>query len=211
MIRRPFESGQKRKQYLFQITSELNSHLQNPISTRTLQRKLHASDIYRRIAIRKPRVTSHYVFQRHQWCKTQKIGLLNSIQKATGLINHSLPYFRPLNLFMREESPLKHFLMTVTCQPWRMEVVPFCVRYVGVALGCLLMYMRRSRLTMSIFWESGAFLTRHYFHKNDYFIRTILFLKCTSKKGLKSTRSKCNILLGLLRLTHFFHYLSSKI
>ncbi|GFW66877.1 hypothetical protein TNCV_4687621 [Trichonephila clavipes] len=34
-----------------QITSEANSHLRNPISARTVQRELHASNLYGRVGI----------------------------------------------------------------------------------------------------------------------------------------------------------------
>ncbi|GFS99050.1 transposable element Tcb2 transposase [Trichonephila clavipes] len=40
--------ARKRKQSLSQITSEVNSHLRNPISARTVQRELHASNLYGR-------------------------------------------------------------------------------------------------------------------------------------------------------------------
>ncbi|GFT91136.1 transposable element Tcb1 transposase [Trichonephila clavipes] len=46
----------KRKQLLSQITSEVNSHLRNPNSARTVQRELHASNFYGRVGIRKPLV-----------------------------------------------------------------------------------------------------------------------------------------------------------
>ncbi|GFU70885.1 transposable element Tc1 transposase [Trichonephila clavipes] len=40
--------ARKRKQSLSQITSEVNSHLRNPISARTVQRELHASNLTHR-------------------------------------------------------------------------------------------------------------------------------------------------------------------
>ncbi|GFT99625.1 transposable element Tcb1 transposase [Trichonephila clavipes] len=43
----------KRKKSLSQITSEVNSHLPNPLSERTVQRELHASNLYGRVGIRK--------------------------------------------------------------------------------------------------------------------------------------------------------------
>ncbi|GFU85225.1 transposable element Tcb1 transposase [Trichonephila clavipes] len=46
--------ARKRKQSLSQITSEVNSHLRNPISARTIQRELHASNLYGRVGTRKP-------------------------------------------------------------------------------------------------------------------------------------------------------------
>ncbi|GFU41347.1 transposable element Tcb1 transposase [Trichonephila clavipes] len=41
--------ARKRKQSLSQITSEVNSHLRNPISARTGQKELHASNLYGRV------------------------------------------------------------------------------------------------------------------------------------------------------------------
>ncbi|GFW76013.1 HTH_Tnp_Tc3_2 domain-containing protein [Trichonephila clavipes] len=64
--------ARKRKQSLSQITSEVNSHLRNPISARTVQRELHASNLYGRVGIRKPLVTARYALQRRQWCRTHR-------------------------------------------------------------------------------------------------------------------------------------------
>ncbi|GFW40906.1 HTH_Tnp_Tc3_2 domain-containing protein [Trichonephila clavipes] len=52
--------ARERKQSLSQITSEVNSHLRNPISARTVQRELHASNLYGRVGIRKPLVTARH-------------------------------------------------------------------------------------------------------------------------------------------------------
>ncbi|GFV35330.1 transposable element Tcb1 transposase [Trichonephila clavipes] len=64
--------ARKRKQSLSQITSEVNSHLRNPISARTVQRELHASNLYGRVGIRKPLVTACHALQRRQWCRTHR-------------------------------------------------------------------------------------------------------------------------------------------
>lgn len=64
--------ARKRKQSLTQITSEVNSHLRNPISARTVQRELHASNLYGRVGIRKPLVTARHALQRRQWCRTHR-------------------------------------------------------------------------------------------------------------------------------------------
>ncbi|GFX46843.1 transposable element Tcb1 transposase [Trichonephila clavipes] len=64
--------ARKRKQSLSQITSEVNSHLRNPISARTVQRELHASNLYERVGIRKPLVTARQALQRRQWCRTHR-------------------------------------------------------------------------------------------------------------------------------------------
>ncbi|GFW63338.1 transposable element Tcb1 transposase [Trichonephila clavipes] len=57
---------------LQEITSEVNSHLRNPISARTIQRELHASNLYGRVGIRKPLVTARHALQRRQWCRIHR-------------------------------------------------------------------------------------------------------------------------------------------
>ncbi|GFV64729.1 transposable element Tcb1 transposase [Trichonephila clavipes] len=64
--------ARKHKQSLSQITSEVNSHLRNPISARTVQRELHASNLYGRVGICKPLVTARHALQRRQWCRTHR-------------------------------------------------------------------------------------------------------------------------------------------
>ncbi|GFU61374.1 HTH_Tnp_Tc3_2 domain-containing protein [Trichonephila clavipes] len=64
--------ARKRKQSLSQITSEGNSHLHNPISARTVQRELHASNLYGRVGISKPLATARHALQRRQWCRTHR-------------------------------------------------------------------------------------------------------------------------------------------
>ncbi|XP_071037679.1 uncharacterized protein [Parasteatoda tepidariorum] len=46
--------ARKRKTTLPVITSEMNTHLQNPISMKTIQRELRAANIHGRVAIPKP-------------------------------------------------------------------------------------------------------------------------------------------------------------
>ncbi|GFX86811.1 transposable element Tc1 transposase [Trichonephila clavipes] len=41
-------------------------------SARTVQRELHASNLYGRVGIRKPLVTAHHALQRCQWCRTHR-------------------------------------------------------------------------------------------------------------------------------------------
>ncbi|GFV69775.1 transposable element Tcb1 transposase [Trichonephila clavipes] len=64
--------ARKHKQSLSQITSEVNSHLRNPISARTVQREFHASNLYGRVGIRKLLVTARHALQRRQWCRTHR-------------------------------------------------------------------------------------------------------------------------------------------
>ncbi|GBM10607.1 Transposable element Tcb1 transposase [Araneus ventricosus] len=64
--------ARKHKQSLSEITSEMNSHLQDPVSSKTVKRELHAANIYGRVAIRKPLVTPTNAFKRRQWCRDHK-------------------------------------------------------------------------------------------------------------------------------------------
>ncbi|GFT21564.1 transposable element Tcb1 transposase [Trichonephila clavipes] len=53
----------KHTQSLSEITFEMNNHLQDPVSTKTVTRELQAANIYGRVAIRKPLTTgSVYVW-----------------------------------------------------------------------------------------------------------------------------------------------------
>ncbi|GFT11646.1 hypothetical protein TNCV_264441 [Trichonephila clavipes] len=60
--------SQKIVETLHEITSAVNIHLHNPISARTVQTELHASNLYGRVGIRKPLVTARHALQRRQWC-----------------------------------------------------------------------------------------------------------------------------------------------
>ena len=53
-----------RKTTLLQITSEMNTRLQNPVSTKTIQRELHAASIHGRVAIPKPLVSPQNAMKR---------------------------------------------------------------------------------------------------------------------------------------------------
>ena len=61
-----------RKTTLPQITSEMNTHLQNPVSTKTIQRELHAASIHGRVAIPKPLVSPQNAMKRRQWCRNHQ-------------------------------------------------------------------------------------------------------------------------------------------
>lgn len=61
--------ARKRKTTLPVITSEMNTHLQNPVSMKTIQRELHAANIHGRVAIPKPLVSARNALKRLQWCQ----------------------------------------------------------------------------------------------------------------------------------------------
>ncbi|XP_054709335.1 uncharacterized protein LOC129219041 [Uloborus diversus] len=58
--------ARKRKQSLSEIISKMNSHLQDPVSTKTVKREFHAANISGRVAIQKPLVTATNAFKRRQ-------------------------------------------------------------------------------------------------------------------------------------------------
>ncbi|GBN85401.1 hypothetical protein AVEN_76842-1 [Araneus ventricosus] len=60
--------ARKRKTTLPQITKEMNTSFQNPVSTKTIQRELHAASIHGRAAITKPLVSPQNGMKRRQWC-----------------------------------------------------------------------------------------------------------------------------------------------
>ncbi|GFX31536.1 transposable element Tc1 transposase [Trichonephila clavipes] len=57
------------KTTLLQITSEMNTHLLNPVSMKTIQRELHTANIHGRVAIRNPLVSGRNSAKRLQWCR----------------------------------------------------------------------------------------------------------------------------------------------
>ncbi|XP_071037948.1 uncharacterized protein [Parasteatoda tepidariorum] len=59
--------ARKRKTTLPVITSEMNTHLQNPVSMKTIQQELHAANIHGRVAIQKPLVSARNALKRLRW------------------------------------------------------------------------------------------------------------------------------------------------
>jgi transposase len=55
-----------------QVTAELNIHLEDPVSTKTVRRELHKSNIHDRAAIVKPQITESNVQMRKQWYHDHK-------------------------------------------------------------------------------------------------------------------------------------------
>jgi hypothetical protein len=50
-----------------QVTAEPNIHLEDPVSTKTVRRELHKSNIHGRAAIVKPLITESNAQMRKQW------------------------------------------------------------------------------------------------------------------------------------------------
>jgi hypothetical protein len=55
-----------------QLTAELNIHLEDCVSTKTVQRDLHKSNIHGRSAIAKPLITESLTQMRKRWCHDHK-------------------------------------------------------------------------------------------------------------------------------------------
>ncbi|GFU66940.1 HTH_Tnp_Tc3_2 domain-containing protein [Trichonephila clavipes] len=104
--------ARKRKQSLSQITSEVNSHLRNPIE---VQKELHASNLYGRVGIRKPLVTACHAYSDASGVEHTDSGTHNSGNKSSGRMNRRSPYSKPPDAFMCGERPKKHLLLNASC------------------------------------------------------------------------------------------------
>jgi transposase len=51
-----------------QVTAELNIHLEDPVSTKTVRRDFHKSNIHGRAATAKPLITESNAQMRKRWC-----------------------------------------------------------------------------------------------------------------------------------------------
>jgi hypothetical protein len=54
------------------VTAELNTHLENPVSIKTVGRDLHKSNIHGRAAIVEPLITENNAKMRKIWCDDHK-------------------------------------------------------------------------------------------------------------------------------------------
>jgi predicted transcriptional regulator len=55
-----------------QVIAELNIHLEDPVSTKTVRSVLHKSNIHGRAVITKPLITESNVQMRKRWCHDHK-------------------------------------------------------------------------------------------------------------------------------------------
>jgi hypothetical protein len=55
-----------------QVTAELNIHLEDPVSTKTVHHKLHKSNIHGTAAIAKPLITESNTQMHKQWCRNHQ-------------------------------------------------------------------------------------------------------------------------------------------
>ena len=50
------------------MTAELSTHPEDPVSTKTVRRELHKSNVHDRVAIAKPLITENNAKRRKRWC-----------------------------------------------------------------------------------------------------------------------------------------------
>jgi hypothetical protein len=54
------------------VTADLNIHLEDPVSTKTVRHKLHKFNIHDQAAIAKPLITESSAQMRKRWCHDHK-------------------------------------------------------------------------------------------------------------------------------------------
>jgi hypothetical protein len=73
----------------------LNIHLEDPVSTKTVQRELHKSNIHGRAAIAKPLITESNARMHKRWCHDHKTWISDNWKHARDLIKlvvfHAVP------------------------------------------------------------------------------------------------------------------------
>jgi hypothetical protein len=62
------------------VTAELNIHIENPVSTKTVRRELHKSNIHGRAAIAKPLITESNAQMCKRWCHDQKTKTIRQLE-----------------------------------------------------------------------------------------------------------------------------------
>ncbi|XP_073410924.1 cytosolic arginine sensor for mTORC1 subunit 1 isoform X1 [Dendrobates tinctorius] len=72
------------------ITAELNEHLQNPVSTKTVRRELHKSGFHGRAAIRKPLLSITNVSKHLEWCRNLQNWSLEQLKR--GILRRIIGY-----------------------------------------------------------------------------------------------------------------------
>jgi hypothetical protein len=86
-------------------TAELNIHLDDPVSTKTVRRELHKSNIHGRAAIAKHLITESNAQMRKRWCHYHKTWTSDIWKLAHDLVRwvvlHAVPYARKSSHFWR--------------------------------------------------------------------------------------------------------------
>jgi hypothetical protein len=78
--------------------AELNIHLEDPVSTKTVRRDLHQSNIHSKAAIAKPLITGSNARMRKRWCHDHKTWTSGNCKRARDMVRwvvlHAVPYIR---------------------------------------------------------------------------------------------------------------------
>ncbi|GFU74607.1 transposable element Tcb1 transposase [Trichonephila clavipes] len=82
---------------------------------RTVQRELHASNLYGRVGIRKPLVTARHALQRRQWCRTHRQWTPQQWQQVIRSDESTFTLFQTTGRVMCGERPKKHLLLNASC------------------------------------------------------------------------------------------------
>jgi anion-transporting ArsA/GET3 family ATPase len=81
-----------------QVTAKVNSHLEEPVSTKTVRRELHKSNVRSRAAITKLLITKSNAQTRKQWCHEHKTWTSDNWKRARDMFRrvvlHAVPYNR---------------------------------------------------------------------------------------------------------------------
>lgn len=85
--------ARKRKTTAANVTAELNTHLSNTVSIKTVRRELHKAKIYGRAAIAKPFISASNAKQRMKWCHDHKNWTLDDWKNVVWLDESSFTLF----------------------------------------------------------------------------------------------------------------------
>jgi hypothetical protein len=68
------------------VTAELNIHLEDPVSIKTVQRELHKFNIHSRAAFAKSLITDSNAQMRKWWCHVHKTWTSNNWKRAGDMV-----------------------------------------------------------------------------------------------------------------------------
>jgi hypothetical protein len=69
-----------------QVTAELNIHLYDPVSTKTVRLELHKTNIHGRAAVAKPLSTENNAQMCKQWCHDHKTWISDKWKRACDMV-----------------------------------------------------------------------------------------------------------------------------
>jgi hypothetical protein len=74
------------------VTGEINIHLEDPISTKTIRRELQKSNIHGRAATATPLITESNAQMHKQWCHNHKTWTSDNSKRARDMVLRPVPY-----------------------------------------------------------------------------------------------------------------------